>query len=116
MKEKISFDSSNFYLGTKAKFKGCKRPKRDPDYISYSRYEEISSEYWYGSDKKGSFVIRSSEHWSNSNKWSEVFTCKKIVTCYWWLITNLKNKYHHNNSSFESHCGKAYFKDFERNS
>jgi len=42
-----------------------------------------SSEYWYGSDKKGAYVIRLSGHWSNQNKKIE---CKKIASYKWSLI------------------------------
>lgn len=96
---------NTFFLGTKARFKGCKRPKRNPDYISRDRYGDISSEYWYGLNKKGPFVIRSSNHWSNSNIKESVFSCKKIRSCYWYLVTN----------SSTSQAGKAYFSDFEIN-
>ena len=51
----------NFYENTTAVFKGCKIPKREPDYISYNRFSgEVSSRYWY--TKSG--VIRASDHWS----------------------------------------------------
>ena len=33
------------YQGTKATFKGCRRPSRKPDYTSYNKRGEISSEY-----------------------------------------------------------------------
>lgn len=95
----------NFFLATKARFKGCKRPKRDPDYISYGRYEEISSEYWYGTNKKGSYIIRDSGHWSSSNQKFDVIECGKIASCYWWLVTNKKN----------TRCGKAYLNAFRYN-
>lgn len=50
----------DFFLGTIAKFKGCKPPKRKPDFVSYNKYGEISSEYWYTDNA----VIRRSNHWS----------------------------------------------------
>ena len=105
---KVEITQGNFYLGTKCRFKGCKRPKRKADFISYNKYGEISSEYWYGSDTKGNYVIRSSEHWSNSNN-KHVFSCNRIVSCYWWLITNS------NSFLFKNYCGKAYFSSFGKN-
>lgn len=110
MKQKIIFDSSNFYLGSKAKFMACKRPKRKPDFISYDRYGNISSEYWYNSDKNGNFVIRSSSHWSNTNRYIKYGPkiCGKISTCYWWLVSNSK-LYKYN------FTGKAHFSKFFEN-
>ena len=55
---------STFFIGTIAVFKGCKTPKRKPNYISYNRFGIVSSSYYYGSDKKGDYVIRVSDHWS----------------------------------------------------
>lgn len=54
------FNQDNFYNNAKAVFKGCKIPKRKPDYISYNRYGEVSSRYWY----TDSGVVRASDHWS----------------------------------------------------
>lgn len=115
--EKNEITQDNFFLGTKCRFKGCKRPKRVPDYISYNNNKKgrgISSEYWYNEDKKGKYVIRCSAHWSSSNE-MQVHFCKKISFCYWWLITNCKNAYDNDSSCFKSHCGKAYYIYFKKN-
>lgn len=113
--EKIEITQDNFYLGTKCRFKGCKRPNRQADFISSDRRTgQASSEYWYGQDKIGKYVIRSSNHWSNSNN-TEVFSCKKIKSCYWWLITNCKSNHINEGSSRISYSGKAYFVNFEKN-
>ena len=89
-----------FFKSTKANFKGCKRPKRKPDYVSYDRYGDISSEYWY--TKKG--VVRCSDHWSaipnkykmnNKTKDDNIskdvcrFSCSKIRTCHWTFLAIL---------------------------
>lgn len=54
------YNKDNFYAGTKATFKGCKVPRVEPDYISYSSSGRVSSRYWYTKDG----VIRASDHWS----------------------------------------------------
>lgn len=112
--EETEITQDNFYLGTKCCFKGCKRPKRAANFTSYNRHEEIHSEYWYGEDKKGKYVIRCSDHWSKSNN-EEVFSCEKISSCYWWITTNCKKIYFHENPYNGFHCGKAYFSRFKIN-
>lgn len=54
-------NKNNFFIQSKANWKGCARPARKPDYISRNRFGEISSEYWYS--ERG--VIRCSNHWSH---------------------------------------------------
>lgn len=150
------FNQENFFKNTTVDFKGCKKPKRPPDYISYSksfidyikyvnkvtknkfkiktprdyRHNEcrlknydllsleewrlsplsnvrVSSMYWYGTNSKGSYVIRSSDHWSSFkgfNKLRGLKGCGKIVECYWRLKTN---------SNKRIKVGKAYFKNFK---
>ena len=58
-----TFTFDNFYKDTKAVFEGTERPKEEPDYTSYS-----GSEYWYGEDKDGKYVVRGSDHWSGEFK------------------------------------------------
>ena len=58
-----TFTFDNFYKDTKAVFEGSERPKGKPDYTSYS-----GSEYWYGEDKDGKYVVRGSDHWSGEFK------------------------------------------------
>ena len=58
-----TFTFDNFYKDTKAVFEGTERPKGKPDYTSYS-----GSEYWYGEDKGGKYVVRGSDHWSGEFK------------------------------------------------
>ena len=58
-----TFTFDNFYKDTKAVFEGTERPKGEPDYTSYS-----GSEYWYGEDKDGKYVVRGSDHWSGEFK------------------------------------------------
>lgn len=90
---------TNFFSCTFAVFKGCKQPKREPDFISYDkRTGKKSSMYWYGSNKNGNYVIRKSDHWTKINGDVE---CKFIASCVWEL------KY-----SRPTHCGKAYFSTF----
>lgn len=74
---------NDFYLKTKATFKGCKRPKRDPDYVSRNKWGDISSEYWY--TRKG--VIRCSKHWSaiHMPDYNRSIKCGKVSTCFWVL-------------------------------
>ena len=97
----------NFFSKTFGLFKGCKRPKRNPDYISYSKkYPDlISSEYWYGVDKNGKYVIRFSDHWVRyknikNDLWE--YGCKMIASCNWQLKANF------NKLSNKNNCGKIY--------
>lgn len=98
------YTHKNYFLKTKGKFKGCKRPKRNPDYTSKYR-GRVSSEYWYGTDSKGPYVVRDSTHWSGSNH-HETFCCQKIASCYWWLTTNGKSNFT---------CGKIYLSSLKKN-
>ena len=55
-------NKDNFYYNSIAKFEDIGgRPKRPPDYVSYTRDGKVSSEYWY----EGDTVIRGSDHWGN---------------------------------------------------
>ena len=123
MENNISFE--NFYHGTFAGFKACKTPKRKPDYISYDRYGDISSKYWYGTDKNGSYVIRSSSHWclyahrKDVNK-ARAGECRRIANNYWYFFTNkIDITTHTQHLSFRSQitvftqtdCGKVYLKN-----
>ena len=58
-----TFTFDNFYKDTKAVFEGTERPKGKPEYTSYS-----GSEYWYGEDNGGKYVVRGSDHWSGEFK------------------------------------------------
>ena len=58
----VTANSDNFFRDSIARFEERKtRPRRPADYTSYTRYGEVSSEYWYTSDG----VIRGSNHWGN---------------------------------------------------
>jgi hypothetical protein len=112
-----------FYHGcTRGTFRGCKKPKRKPDYGSAS-----GSQYWYGTDKKGDYVIRCSNHWTNVcviyDKKVNSYTnrnCKRIATSLWKIKTNHKNdvekvKYdRYGQISFYDikYCGKCYLNSF----
>ena len=109
---------NNFFVNTEAFFKGCKRPKRKPDFISKTHYGEISSEYWYGENKKGKFVIRSSDHWVFFKKFDRnkrIVDCPSIASCQWHLKStlnlNANDKYTSNYKNVLS--GKCYLKDFK---
>lgn len=55
-----------FYMRTRGIFKACKTPNRKPDYVSkYAGGRKVSSNYWYGKDVKGYYVIRASNHWGD---------------------------------------------------
>lgn len=76
----ITYD--NFYESTEAVFTQVERPDRPADYVSYPQgpgvvyqYDEsgkitgpISSEYWYGSDEGGDYVVRGSDHWTDQGE------------------------------------------------
>lgn len=95
----------NYFISSQGIFKGCKRPKRKPDFISYSKYDgRISSEYWYGEDKNGSYVIRCSNHWStlkDFGKEKRQIDVESISSCWWDLKTTSKKNIK---------TGKCYFK------
>jgi hypothetical protein len=91
----IYMNKDNFHIRSFAIFKGCKKPKRKADYISHNKQGEVSSLYWYGTDKRGDYVIRDSDHWANIN-------CKHIAKCVWFL-------YYHKQTS----AGKCYFSKFK---
>lgn len=93
----------NFFLHSKASFKGCKKPKRKPDFIS-----STGSTYWY----LNGYVIRYSDHWVRRNPiYSEKYgprtgkECKSIVSCLW----SIKEK---KSTPYKWTCGKCKLSDF----
>jgi hypothetical protein len=95
----MSITFNNYHFKTEAVFKGCKIPKRKPDFVSNS-----GSKYWHGIDKNGAYVIRHSDHWVNIKEIGKndiKKQCKKIATCQWHLKTN------------DSMAGKAYLINFK---
>lgn len=113
----MEYNEDNFYIDSKANFKGCKRPNREADYVSYcrhwSRSDKVSSVYYYGCDSKGEFVIRGSDHWSHYkdfNRKPKEEGCYSIASCYWSIKTNKR----HIRDKLGFIYGKAYFKDFKR--
>ena len=116
------FTFENFFLSTQVVFKKCKTPKREPNFVSKS-----GSSYWYGTDKKGSYVIRKSDHWSKGfsrgvlkmyERRSSVYTelcsiqkgCGKIASCYWSLFYP---KHEEPETRLEV-SGKAYLTSFKK--
>lgn len=73
----ITFD--NYYKATEAVFDETERPNRAPDHVSYQydNPDRISSEYWYGEDSGGKYVIRGSDHWSH-------YFNPSIASCRWY--------------------------------
>ena len=64
-------NKENYFVNTIAEFENEKgRPKRKPDYVSYTRDGKVSSEYWYGNDG----VIRGSKHWGTG-----------VASCDWYI-------------------------------
>ena len=64
-------NKDNYFVNTIAEFENEKgRPKRKPDYVSYTRDGKVSSEYWYGNDG----VIRGSKHWGTG-----------VASCDWYI-------------------------------
>jgi len=103
----------SFFLSTFAIFKECNTPKRKPDYVSRDKKGRISSEYWYGSNKQGEYVIRRSNHWSSyidNKNTTTIQGCGTIgkTDCFWSIkfpITQYEEgKYY---------TAKAYFKTFK---
>ena len=99
-------NKDNYFFYTIAVWIGCNRPNRKPDYISYDRDGNVSSEYWY--TPLG--VIRCSNHWSRVYTPKRVynsytFECKKVGTCYWVLRTSREN----------TTCGFCRWEDFRDN-
>lgn len=71
----------NYFKGTKGVFVETTRPEREPDYISRKcGTDEISSQYWYGKDEGGEYVVRASDHWSHNG------ICGNIASCYWFFL------------------------------
>ena len=97
----------NYCFNTVATFKGCKTPRRMPDYISKS-----GSEYWYGKDKNGNYVIRQSDHWCTvkiMHTITKTRETRKIASCNWHLVSNLDfYKY-----SYAKRTGKCYLHSFK---
>jgi hypothetical protein len=100
----------NYYIHTRATFRGCKKPKSKPDYVSRS-----GSLYWYGKNMKGEYVIRYSDHWTNvcgiySKRINPYASrdCKRIATCLWKIKTN------HKNDKKIIYCGKCYLNSFTK--
>lgn len=107
----LSYQS--FFLSTFAVFKECKKPKREPDYISKDKKGNISSRYWYGNNRLGDYVIRESNHWSsyiNNNTNTATNGCGTIgrTNCFWILRLSFIKL-----NKDKLYTAKAYFKDFK---
>ena len=91
--KEIIFNKNNFFVSTRATWKCCKLPKRDPDYISNS-----GSQYWY--TPLG--VYRKSDHWSQIyiKRCNTYEGCIRISKCYW-ILKILNN-------NLEYDCYKSY--------
>ncbi|MBR4029355.1 MAG: hypothetical protein IKJ08_07200 [Alistipes sp.] len=117
-KREITYD--NFYERTGAVFSQVERPNREPDYISQRTMQpdKVSSEYWYGEDEGGKYVVRGSDHWSTVAKRPETvetiyksYVNRKYVpshnpligSCWWGLVAT--------DSSQPILYGKAYLND-----
>lgn len=89
---------------TKAVFKGCKTPKRKPDYIS-----ESGSKYWLRWSLKGRYVIRLSNHWVKlkiTGDMAKVTKRTKVASCKWHIETTLPIS----NGAVAGKCYLKYFK------
>jgi hypothetical protein len=97
----MQYTRHDFHISSYAVWEGCKPPKnRQPDFTSPS-----GSKYYYGTNKRGEYVIRVSNHWSGDNhgyRWG----VRNIASCYWPLRDNSSKE------EREERAGKAYFKDF----
>ena len=89
------------FLKTKAVFRDCKVPKRQPDYVSYYQ-GHVSSRYWYTYGG----LIRESNHWSAIVGYSEGTLCCGLGQGYWVLKTRKKS-----GNPFK--CGKCKWSHFE---
>lgn len=103
---KYHVDFRNFWRKTRAHFTPCERPKRSPDFKSKRSW------YWDVSDD---YVIRSSDHWSNS--------CGNIKDCFWTIDEEAfrENKTCYKNTKKSKAkrkktwlTGKCYYADFQR--
>lgn len=89
--------TKNYLFGTYGVFKPCKVPKRPPDFTSKS-----GSMYWHGTNSKGQYMIRFSDHWSRifyRRKYSSfpIKTIKKVSKSIWLLKSGDCGKIHTHN-------------------
>ena len=126
---KTLYTKDSFYTATKAVWKACAVPTREPDYVSYSsRTGEVSSRYWYS--ERG--VIRQSDHWSfvrrtsanagikdwageiipkyNPRKCersaSYLKECTRVASCFW-VLSNTTDRF--------TDCGYCSWESFKPN-
>jgi len=95
----------NYFNSTEAVFKGCKTPKREPDFVSDS-----GSEYWLQENAKGKYIIRLADHWvciKDSRSKSNRLDCNNIGSCRWHLKT-IKGLWPF------AIAGKCYLNDFKK--
>lgn len=110
----ITYD--NFYTNTFAVFKACKRPLRKSDYVSRDcERGYISSEYWYGKDSVGEYVIRCSDHWASRNN---KIDCRNVASCIWELFVPKQSQAKLSSTinctrKDNMYCGKAYLSWFK---
>lgn len=91
-------NQNNFFYNSIAKFKDIgSRPRRKPDYVSYTKYGDISSEYWYDGDT----LIRGSNHWGYG-----------IASCDW-AIDSVPIKDNQNVTKTKKIYGKVKFDDIK---
>ena len=130
---KTLYTKDSFYTATKAVWKACAVPTREPDYVSYSsRTGMVSSCYWYS--ERG--VIRQSDHWSfvrrtsanaGEYRWGGIMPyfgsakqkyrkcersgsflkeCIRVASCFW-VLSNTTDKF--------TDCGYCSWESFKPN-
>lgn len=112
----VSYD--DFFISTRALFVSCEKPDEEPFYIS----PVSKSEYYKGSDDKGEYVIRNSNHWIQEG--TDFEKPKSENACFWEIDIPYDKKVDKNlkeiSPSYSTEedldfiSGKCYLKDFKR--
>lgn len=92
-------NKNNFFYCTLAVFTPCKRPKKEPDYISKNRVGDVSSEYWYSNEG----VVRCSDHWGTG-----------VASCDWALKDIAYGTRDGSVDKTRKRCGFCKWEDFVR--
>lgn len=101
---KKTLNRENFYVSSIAIFFKVARPNREVDFTSSTGDGNFPSQYWFGEDSKGGYVIRHADHWG------------RVQNCLWFITDKEMSVYAaiHDRITFptqEDLYGKCYFSE-----
>lgn len=71
----MNLTKDDFWISSATVWLPTEKPTTAPNFTSTTGDGAFPSEYWFGEDEKGKFVIRHADHWG------------RVQNCFWFLNT-----------------------------